>query len=71
MSQLPLLIKELIEWYIWKAKIKECNQEYHKKEYTGGIWFLITHKIDTIEEYEKIFGPIDWMPFVELPNIDD
>jgi hypothetical protein len=29
MTQLPLLIKELIEWYIWKAKIKECNQEYH------------------------------------------
>jgi hypothetical protein len=27
---LPDLINKLIEWYIWKAKIKECNQEYHK-----------------------------------------
>jgi hypothetical protein len=30
MTQLPLLVKELIGWYIWKDKIKECNKEYHK-----------------------------------------
>jgi hypothetical protein len=30
MTQLPLLVDNLINWYIWKAKIKECNQEYHK-----------------------------------------
>ncbi|MEX0597275.1 MAG: hypothetical protein WD512_12345 [Candidatus Paceibacterota bacterium] len=30
MTQLPLLIKELIGWYIWKDKITECNREYHK-----------------------------------------
>jgi hypothetical protein len=29
MTQLPLLVDNLINWYIWKAKIKECNQEYH------------------------------------------
>jgi hypothetical protein len=30
MTQLPLLVKELLGWYIWKDKIKECNKEYHK-----------------------------------------
>ena len=28
--KLPLLIDNLINWYIWKAKIRECIREYHK-----------------------------------------
>ena len=28
--KLPLLVDDLINWYIWKAKIRECNKEYHE-----------------------------------------
>jgi hypothetical protein len=42
MTQLPLLVKELIGWYIWKDKIKECNKEYHKT-------------VENYDEYGKIF----------------
>ncbi len=58
MTQLPLLISELIGWYIWKAKIKECNKEYHKivelYDYDDGEmyrWTVIYN--DTMEKHKN------------------
>jgi hypothetical protein len=28
MTQLPLLVNQLLDWYIWKEKINQCNREY-------------------------------------------
>jgi hypothetical protein len=33
MIQLPRLVHEIIGWYQWKAKISECNKEYHRIVY--------------------------------------
>jgi hypothetical protein len=38
LTQLPLLVDNLINWYIWKAKIKECNKECVKFLTGAGEW---------------------------------
>lgn len=30
MNALPKDIKLLIDWYLWKERIRACNDEYHK-----------------------------------------
>jgi hypothetical protein len=54
MTQLPLLVKELIGWYIWNAKIKECNKEYHKtlKQFGNNSWTVFYN--DTTNIYSHI-----------------
>jgi hypothetical protein len=77
MSQLPLLIKELIEWYIWKAKIKECNQEYHKVvksdpiyEQNNPIYLIKLHPIDEeFPQYYREFQYRDLLDTVDVPGI--
>ncbi|MEX0597273.1 MAG: hypothetical protein WD512_12335 [Candidatus Paceibacterota bacterium] len=48
MTQLPLLVNNLIDWYIWKAKIKACNKEYCIKippfnQYRAYYWTITSN----------------------------
>jgi hypothetical protein len=70
MTQLPLLVKELIGWYIWKDKIKECNKEYHKTVENYDDYKFYDWKIynDTME---KSRNSLQFRDFSRPYNLDD
>jgi hypothetical protein len=47
LTQLPLLIKEMIAWYIWKRKVKELNVDFF-----GRIYYDSDGYTDVIHLYD-------------------
>jgi hypothetical protein len=56
MTQLPLLVSELIGWYQWKAKIEEVNRDYLSRiDYDSQYGYKYGYNRDRSVEYDTFY----------------